>query len=66
MNKLLFKVVFILLHIISNFILISYLMSFDLTESWIKFSLFLLLVIILVILFVKHLLGFLLFIKSNS
>ena len=66
MNKLLFRVVAILLHVIINFILISYLVSFDLTGSWIRFFLFLFLVIILVGLFVKHLLSFLLFVKSNT
>jgi hypothetical protein len=65
-NKLLLRVILISVHIFLNFILISYLMSFDVTGSWVKFSLFILLVISLLILFIKHLISFILFLKSKS
>ena len=65
-NKLLIRVIFISVHIFLNFIFISYLMSFDLTETWVKFSLFILVLLLLLILFVKHLISFILFIKSNT
>ena len=65
-SKLLFRVVSISLHIFLNFILISYLMSFDWTGSWLRFSLFIFVLLALIALFVLHFVHFILFLKSRS
>ena len=64
-NETLYRVVAISLHMFLNFILISYLMSFDWTASWLRFAGFLAIVLVLFLLFVKHLLSFITFIKSK-
>jgi hypothetical protein len=65
-NGLLFRAVAISVHIFLNFILVSYLMRYDLTGSWVNFTLFIVFMLILLALFVKHLLSFIMFIKSKS
>ena len=63
---MLFRTIAVALHIFLNFILVSYLMRFDLTGSWIGFILFILLILVLMVLFILHLLSFIQFLKSRS
>ena len=63
---MLFRAIAITLHIVLNFILVSYLLRFDLTGSWIGFILFILVLLVLLVLFLKHLFSFIQFIKSRS
>ena len=63
---MLYRVIGVALHTLLNFILVSYLMAFDWTSSWVKFTGFICLIIILFILFVKHLLSFIHFIKTKA
>ncbi|HWJ92235.1 MAG TPA: hypothetical protein VNR87_14055 [Flavisolibacter sp.] len=65
-NQTLYRVIAISLHMFLNFILISYLMSFDWTASWLRFGGFLIILLVLFLLFVRHLLSFIAFIKSRS
>ena len=65
-NRMLFRALAITLHIFLNFILVSYLMRFDLTGSWIGFILFILALLVLLVLFIKHFLSFIQFLKSRS
>ncbi|RYY85901.1 MAG: hypothetical protein EOO15_15805 [Chitinophagaceae bacterium] len=65
-NKLLYRVVALTLHLFLNFIVISYLLSFDWTGSWLRFFGFVLILMLLFVLFVKHVLSFLQFLKSKA
>lgn len=63
-NSFLLRFISIILHAVLNFILFSYLTDFDLTGSWIVFIGFLIVVIFLNYVFLKHLASFIHFIKK--
>jgi len=65
-TQLLVRVVFLLIHIALNFIVVSYLVSFDWTGSWIRFFLFIILVLVLAFLFIRHIISIIYFIKSRT
>jgi len=65
-SQLLVRIVFLLIHITLNFIVVSYLVSFDWTGSWIRFFLFLILVLTLAALFIRHVISIIYFIKSRT
>jgi hypothetical protein len=65
-NRLLLRALAITIHIFLNFFLVTWLMKFDITGSWINFFLFIIAVAVLIVLFVIHLLSFILFIKTRS
>ena len=60
------RIVAILIHAFLNFILISFVLGYDVGASWLSFSLFILLCFTLFALFVFHLFIFIRFIKSTS
>lgn len=64
MNTLLLRMGALLLHAFLNFIFISWLFKFDITGSWIAFGGFFLLLFVLLIVFIKHLVSFINYIKS--
>ena len=66
MNHLLFRLAALLLHAVLNFILISYLMDYDITGSWLKVVGFVLLIFMLLIAFIVHLLSFIKLIKTRT
>ena len=66
MNHLLFRLAALLLHAVLNFILISYLMDYDITVSWLKVVGFVLLIFMLLIAFIVHLLSFIKLIKTRT
>jgi hypothetical protein len=67
MNQLTKRTVFrtsaIILHALANFIILSQLMSFDITGGWLPFALFVLVAIILLALLALHLLSFIRFLQ---
>ena len=66
MNPLLLRTAAILLHAVANFLLITTLYNYDLTGSWLKFIGFIILVLFLLFLFIKHLLSYIYFIKTKT
>ena len=67
MNNLLLRTGAILLHAIANFLLVNYLVNeFDLTGKWILFIGFILLLLVLLYLFVKHVVSYIYFLKTKT
>ena len=64
-NQLFLRIVAIILHAVLNFIAVSYLTDIDLTGSWIVFIGFVLVLIFLSLLFIKHLVTFINYIISK-
>ena len=64
MNSLIWRTTAILLHAAANFFLISFLFRYDITGSWIGFIGFIVLALVLLYLFIKHLISFLYFLKK--
>ena len=64
-NALMLRTTALVVHIFLNVIVISYLVSYDPTGSWIRFAVFIAALLVLLILFVRHLVSFISFIKSN-
>ena len=63
-NKI-FRTVAILLHAVINFFLVSWMLKYDITGSWAGFVLFIVLCLLLLILFIKHLISFIKYLQSN-
>jgi hypothetical protein len=61
----LLRLLAILLHALLNFIAISYLTDLDITGSWLLFAGVVLVVLVLLYLFLKHVFSFILFLKSR-
>ena len=55
----------ILIHGLINFLLVSWMLQYDITGSWIGFTLFIILCLLLLVLFVKHLVSFIKYLQSN-
>ena len=60
-----FRIIALLLHISLNFLIVSFLTTYDISGSWIGFLLFLVACIFLLVLFVMHLIAFIRFIQSK-
>jgi hypothetical protein len=65
MNNTPLRAAAILLHLLLNFFLVSWLMDFDLTAGWIRFVLFLTVWLLLLLLFVLHMISFIRFLQSK-
>lgn len=55
----------ILIHGLTNFLLVSWMLQYDITGSWMGFTLFIVLCLLLLVLFVKHLVSFIKYLQSN-
>lgn len=66
MDTLLFRTVAILLHAAANFLLISYLVNFDITAKWLWFIGFIIIALFLLYLFVRHTISYIYFIKTKT
>lgn len=66
MNKLLIRTGALLLHAAANIFLVTYLTNFDITGSWLAIAGFVIVMGVLLVLFIKHLLSFLYFIKTKT
>jgi hypothetical protein len=65
MNKLLVRIAAILIHSLLNFIIVSWLLNYDISGSWLAFFIFILVVLVLLYLFIRHIISFIYFIKRN-
>ena len=65
MNALLLRTFFLLLHAVANFLIVTTLLNYDLTGSWLYFTAFIAIVLLLIIIFVKHILSYINFIKPK-
>ncbi len=65
-TNLFYRIIAILVHAVVNFIIISSVLSYDISGSWLSFFLFMLLCVTLFTLFVLHLSLFIRFLKSTS
>ena len=66
MNSILLRVILLLLHALINFALISWLMNFDITGSWLAVGVFVIGVLLLMVVFIRHLLSFFSFLKTKT
>ena len=64
-NGLLWRVAALIIHVLLNIIIITRLTDYDLTGSWLAFTGFLIVVLLLVFLFIRHLVSFIYFIKNK-
>jgi hypothetical protein len=58
MNKRLFRTLILILHALLNFFIVSYVMDYDLTGSWLRIILFVLLMLVLLYFFILHLVAY--------
>ena len=63
-NTLIFRIAVLIVHALLNVIVVTSLLDYDLTGSWLVFAGFVLLLLVLAILFIRHLLSFISFIKK--
>ena len=66
MNTLLIRSTLLLVHAVLNFILVSRLLDFDLTGKWIYFAGFILLVLLLIYLFIRHTVYYIYLLKTKT
>ncbi len=66
MNQFALRTVLIILHAAANFILITILLDYDISGSWVRFIGFIALALLLLFLFIKHLLSYIYFIKTKT
>ena len=66
MSRLFRRILAIVLHLLLNVFVVTWVMQYDVTASWITFSGFVSLVLILLIFFTLHLISFFYFIKSTN
>jgi len=66
MNNLAVRICILLLHFIASILLLTFLVDYDITGKWIKFIGFIILMLLLLFLFVKHLISFYYFIKTKT
>ena len=66
MNNWVIRLFAILLHAALSIILVSYLIDYDITGRWITFIGFIILLLALFYLFVRHLISFYYFIKTKT
>ena len=64
-NSMITRIAAIIVHALINIIIISRLTDYDLTGSWLSFFGFVLLLLILFFLFIKHLVSVIHFIKNK-
>ena len=66
MSRLFRRILAIVLHLLLNVFIVTWVMQYDVTGSWITFSGFVSVVLILLIFFTLHLISFIYFIKSTN
>lgn len=65
-TKLFYRVALLILHAVANFLLISWLVNFDISGSWLGFFAFILVCLLLLSFFIMHLYAFFVFIKTKT
>ena len=65
MNNKILRTAALLIHALLNIVITSWLTNFDITGSWLMVIVFVLTLFVLVVLFVKHILSFINFLKTH-
>jgi hypothetical protein len=65
MNTIPVRATAILLHLLLNFLLVTWLMDFDLTGGWAPFALFVTMCLLLLMAFVVHMISFIRYLQSK-
>lgn len=65
MNTLFFRTAILLVHILLNFIVVSWFLKFDISGSWVSIVVFIIGLIVLMWVFIRHIISYLSFIKLN-
>ena len=65
MNPLVLRTLAILLHAAANYVLVTMLFNYDISGSWLYFIGFIVIMLVLLFLFLKHLFSYIYFIKTN-
>ena len=66
MDNMFLRAVAIILHALANFVAVSYLLNYDITSSWLATICFVVVVLLLLFLFIKHIVSFINFIKTHQ
>ena len=66
MNQMMLRTAAIILHAVANFIVVSVLLNYDISGSWVVFLGFVAVVLVLVYLFIRHLLSYIYYIKTKN
>ena len=66
MSPLALRTTAIILHAAANYVLVTILIGYDLTGSWLKFIGFIVVLLFLLFLFLKHLLSYIYFLKTKT
>lgn len=65
MDRMILRVGLIMLHALANIVVVSYLVNYDITSSWLATISFVIILFILLTLFIKHIMSFIKYIKTN-
>ncbi len=66
MNALLLRTAAIVLHAAANFLFVTFLLNYDISGSWLAFLGFIVLLLFLLFLFLKHALSYIYFLKTKT
>jgi hypothetical protein len=66
MNAFMLRTAVLVLHAAANILLITFLFNYDITGSWVFFIGFIVILLLLLFLFIKHLLSYIYFIKTKT
>jgi len=66
MNPLLLRTIALLVHAALSLLIANWLLNFDITSRWLYFAGFIIVLLILLYFFVRHIISFLYFIKTNQ
>lgn len=66
MNSVFTRTAALLLHALLNFLLVNWLVNFDITGKWIFFIGFIIALLALLYFFIKHIVSFIYFIKTKT
>ncbi|HEU4634418.1 MAG TPA: hypothetical protein VFS22_10555 [Flavisolibacter sp.] len=66
MDSFIIRVAALLAHAFLNIVIVSYLTNLDISGSWLRVSVFLIILFILLVLFIKHFISFINYLKTKT
>jgi hypothetical protein len=66
MNNFFLRILALLLHAAANFLVVTWLLNFDITKKWLYFIGFVALLLALLYLFIRHITSFIYFLKTKT
>ena len=66
MNTILLRTTLLLLHAAANLVLVTWLVSFDITGKWVSFIGFIFVLLLLMYLFIRHIISLIDFFKTRT